>query len=237
LLEEAVRSECAIPAVICTETTIGQVEARLKRRGGNRGQTRIVCVPPELLHEIAGTDTPQGVITLVKAPQWREEQLAEGNALVAVLDGIQDPGNAGTILRSAEAFGASGVIFAKGCVSPFNGKALRASAGSVFRLPILTAVEPPEVQRIAAKQAWTVYAAMPGSGIGLPEARLSQPCAVILGSEGHGVSPVFASMANHLRIPTQEVESLNAAIAASVILYEAARQRLGQPETGKKARP
>jgi TrmH family RNA methyltransferase len=84
----------------------------------------------------------QGLIALVEPPVWQIERLFQASGVLVVLDGIQDPGNAGTIVRTAEAFGASGVVFLKGSVSPFNAKTLRASAGSLFRVPFVSALEP-----------------------------------------------------------------------------------------------
>src|SRR6202035_4126314 len=87
--------------------------------------------------DLSSTETPQGVIALVRPPAWTLDQILSGCALVVVLDGVQDPGNAGAILRAAEAFGATGAVFLKGTVNPYNPKCLRGSAGSVFRLPLV----------------------------------------------------------------------------------------------------
>src|SRR5579875_1704031 len=90
---------------------------------------------------LASTAATQGVIALVRPPRWTVEQLLRGKSLVVVLDGVQDPGNAGAIVRAAEAFGATGVAFLKGSASAYNPKSLRASAGSIFRLPIVAAAD------------------------------------------------------------------------------------------------
>jgi TrmH family RNA methyltransferase len=135
-----------------------------------------------------------------------------------ILDGVQDPGNAGAILRAAEAFGATGTIFLKGSVNPYNPKCLRGSAGSIFRVPLLTAAEVPS-------EFGPLYAADPRARKLLADADLATPCGIIIGSEGRGVSAALAARATGLRIPTQNVESLNAAVAAGIFLYEARRQR------------
>jgi TrmH family RNA methyltransferase len=159
------------------------------------------------------------VIALVKPPEWSNQQIFAGPALVAILDGIQDPGNAGAILRAAEAFGASGVVFLKGSVNPYNPKALRASAGSVFRVPLALLEEaqlPPDLE---------LFALMPGEGEPLSEVRLDGNCGVVIGNEGRGVSDRLRQRSTPVRILTSSVESLNAAMAATVVLYEARRQR------------
>jgi TrmH family RNA methyltransferase len=153
---------------------------------------------------------------------WTLEQVIGGDALVVVLDGVQDPGNAGAILRVAEAFGATGAIFLKGTVNPYNPKCLRGSAGSAFRVPLVAGVEP---QAFLERVPLTLYAAMPRAQKVLSEAGLASPCAIIIGSEAHGVNPEIAARAEGVRIPTAGVESLNAAVAAGILLYEARRQR------------
>jgi TrmH family RNA methyltransferase len=153
----------------------------------------------------------------------------QGRSLVLVLDGVQDPGNAGAIVRAAEAFGATGVIFLKGTVSPWNTKTLRASAGSLFRVPFVTGVEIPVALTALQQHHVDVYSAMPftGSQRVAADVDLSRTCAIIIGSEGRGVSPELQTAAMEIAIPTVAVESLNAAVAASVLLYEARRQRTG----------
>ncbi len=102
---------------------------------------KVAVLPDALLQSISGTETSQGVMALVKPPEWKLEQLFRGRPLVVVLDGLQDPGNAGAIVRAAEAFGATGALFLKGAASPYNPKTLRASAGSLFRVPFLAGVD------------------------------------------------------------------------------------------------
>ncbi len=142
-----------------------------------------------------------------------------------MLDGVQDPGNAGAVVRAAEAFGATGVAFLKGSVNPYNPKSLRASAGSIFRLPLVAALEESALLAALEQKQVTLYAAVPHDGRLLSEADLTGPSAILIGSEGRGVSPRLQHEASGIRIPTTGVESLNAAVAAGVMLYEASRQR------------
>ena len=221
LLEEALRSDCAVSAVLAAESVRTAVEAHVRRLKG----VRVLVLGDALFARLASTEASQGVIALVRPPAWKLEQLFRGRTLVVVLDGLQDPGNAGTILRAAEAFGATGAAFLKGAVNPYNPKAMRASAGSVFRLPIVTGLDPELARAAFEQQRLDVYAAAAGAHKNLAEIDLTRKCAVIVGSEGRGVSERLRAGAIDLRIPTSGVESLNAAMAAGIILYEARRQR------------
>jgi TrmH family RNA methyltransferase len=226
LLDEALRSGSEIGAVVASETARAAVEDRLRQRR----DVRIAVVSESLFGKISATESGQGVIVLVKPRAWAIEGMFGGEALVVVLDGIQDPGNAGTILRSADAFGSSGAVFLKGSVNPFNAKALRASAGSVFHLPLLHDVAPAVLTAALALHNLDVYAAVPvaGRAESVVRTNLKRPCALIIGSEAHGVTPEMRSLARAITIPTRRVESLNAAMAAAVLLYEAQRQRMRQ---------
>jgi TrmH family RNA methyltransferase len=171
------------------------------------------------------TETPQGVITLVRPPEWTLNDVFRPPALAVILDGIQDPGNAGAIVRAAEAFGASGVVFLKGSVNPHNPKCLRASAGSLFRLPAVSGVAEPDLLAGLERTGVRLFAASPRADRPAGRADLTAACAIAVGAEGRGVSPDLAARADHIRIPTTGVESLNAAVATGVLLYEAQRQR------------
>ncbi len=209
LLEEARAAGCEIYAVIAMASVAADFpEARV--------------VSDKTFRDLASTETPQGVMALVRPPAWTLEQVVNGNALVVALDGVQDPGNAGAILRAAEAFGATGAVFLKGTVNPYNPKCLRGSAGSAFRLPIVAAVEP-EVFLDRAPKA--LYAALPRAQKLASEADLAAPCGIVIGSEARGVGAVVEARAIGIRIPTRGVESLNAAVAAGILLYEALTQR------------
>lgn len=213
LLEEAVRSGCAIGAVLLAGDSLPELPPG----------TRVIRLAERLFKSIAATDAPQGVLALVRPPEWSQADILGPTPLVVVLDGVQEPGNAGAILRSAEAFGATGAVFLKGSANPYNPKAVRASAGSVFRVPVLTGLAPEQAREVLAGAV--VYAAAADAEVSLSEADLAAPCAIVIGSEGRGVSAGMRSGATLLRIRTRGVESLNAAVAASILLYEASRQR------------
>ena len=218
LLEEALRSGCEIQTVLVAESS----QAALENRFGTLPEVSLL--PDHLFRDIATTEASQGVIALVKPPSFSHQRIFEGRALVPILDGIQDPGNAGAILRAAEAFGATGVVILKGSVSPYNSKALRASAGSVFRVP-LALLEQEQLLAAVEQYALELFSLMPAGSSPLQERRLDRNCGLVIGNEGRGVSAALQQRSMHLSIPTLGVESLNAAMAATVVLYEARRQR------------
>jgi TrmH family RNA methyltransferase len=213
LLEEALRSGRDVPVVLVAESAEGQIE---RVRG-----PKILVLPDPLLRGLSGTESSQGVIALVRPPEWALEDVFAPCPLVVVLDGLQDPGNAGSIVRAAEAFGATGAVFLKGSVSPHNPKTLRAAAGSLFRLPHVFGVDSDALRRPGVR----LFAAIADARLALTDADLTADCALIVGNEAHGVSPELRAAATGISIPTTGVESLNAAVAASVLLYEARRQR------------
>lgn len=221
LLEEALRSDREVKAVIAAESVRSAVENHI----GRLAKIQLVVVPDDVFPLISATETSQGVIALVRPPPWTLEELFRGRSLVIVLDGLQDPGNAGAIVRAGEAFGASGVLFLKGTASPWNPKTLRASAGSLFRLPVLAGLDPVLACAALEQRRLDIYSTVPSGGKNLHEADLTRRCAFIIGSEGRGVSDKLRGAATDLRIPTHGVESLNAAMAAGILLYEASRQR------------
>ena len=220
LLEEAIKSRSEIGTVIVAESAENLIEPHI-----DRPKLRVVTVRDSVFNALSSTEAPQGVITLVKPADWTLDQLLDGCALVAVLDRIQDPGNAGAILRVAEAFGATGAAFLKGSVNPYNPKCLRASAGSVFRLPIVAGLDESLFLDALGNKRGELYAAMPRADVLVSDANFKTSCAVLIGSEGRGVSSGLAVRATALRIPTTGVESLNAAVAAGILFYEARCQR------------
>jgi TrmH family RNA methyltransferase len=173
------------------------------------------------------TEQPQGIAALVHPPAFSPDLLFRDTApLLLVLAGLQDPGNVGTLLRSAEAFAAGGVLLLPGTASPWNPKALRASAGSAFRVPAITVSES-EALSLLHEHGVPAVAAVARGGATVDTAPLNGPAALLIGNEGAGLSASLLAAASHrVTIPMPgAIESLNAAIAGSLLLYEAARQR------------
>jgi TrmH family RNA methyltransferase len=189
----------------------------------------ILLLPKKLLTPALATETPQPIAALVEPPDWTWAHIlgVRGAAeVVVVRAGIQDPGNLGTILRSAEAFGASGVVSLPGTVSAWNPKAVRASAGSVFRVP-LVAVDERECFEELHEAGVKILATEAHAAKTAERVDLTGRVAFVIGNEGKGVPVGLAAKAD-ARIAiacTGPVESLNAAVAASLMLYEATRQR------------
>jgi len=231
LLDEAIRSKLEIPVVLAAERAQRAAERALRPQP----VVRLFVLPDSLFNQLPGTESAQGVIALVRPPAWKFQDLLDTQTMIVVLDGVQDPGNAGSILRAAEAFGASGAIFVSGTVSPFNAKVIRASAGSLFRMPFQFGEDGESVKAGLSCAGLRAYAASAHHGSPINTSDLSIPMYVVVGSEARGVGPVLASGAVPLYIPTTVVESLNAAQAAAVILYEASRQR-SSAETVKRNR-
>jgi TrmH family RNA methyltransferase len=223
LLEEALRSELAVPVILAAES----VRTTVERQVGRLQTTRILVLPDALFQTISATESPQGIISLVHPPVWTLDHVFRGRSLVLVLDGLQDPGNAGSAVRAAEAFGASGVILVKGSVNPANPKALRASAGSSFRVPMVAGTAPDLVTAALRQHRLDVYAAVPWNGAATMagDVDFTRRVALIIGSEGRGLSAALHAVARDVAIPTTGVESLNAATAAAILLYESRRQR------------
>jgi len=229
LVEEALRSGLRVPCVLAAQGFENLLDELPLPSG-----TEVLLMPRPLLDSALATETPQPMAALVEPPDWTWAHVFGGHGsragLVVILAGLQDPGNVGAILRSAEAFGATGVVSLPGTVSAWNPKAVRASAGSVFRLPLVRASAGDCFERLreAEMRTWTtaVRAAEPADLIDL-----AAPVALILGNESNGVPPELAAMADGaITIPCPgPVESLNAAVAAGVLLYEAARQRRKLP--------
>ncbi len=228
LLEEALRAGLNIHAVFVAEGAEGLVED-LARRFPLLTELETLVVPREILLAAQSTETPQSVAALAEAPVWKLGDLAaRGDGPVLALAGLQDPGNLGTILRSAEAFGAAGMILLPGTVNPWNAKALRSSAGSALRLPMVAAEADAAIAWLKTNGRKIFTTAVEGAEP-IGRVNLKAAHAFLIGNEGAGVAWEIARLADAaVTIPMPgAVESLNAAVAASILLYECARQREG----------
>ncbi len=223
LLEEAVRSGIVLKTVFVRE-------ARAVPQFVPRG-VEVLRLSEEIFAGLMETRTPQGVAALVVPPVCGMERVMAGVPLIVVAVGLQDPGNLGTLVRSAEAFGASGIVTTPGTVSAWNGKTVRASVGSVFRVPVVAA----GMDGVCALKAQGVRVlAAVGEGVGsevvteVGRVDLTRGVAILVGNEGAGLGEEWLAVADErVTVPcVGTVESLNAGVAGSVMLYEAMRQRL-----------
>jgi len=235
LVEEALRSGLHPEIVFFSESARPLAEKLLLQI--NR-RTETVMVPNALFNSIVPSEAPQGVAALLKPPAVSCAQILDrashgranndrpSKGPVVVAAGLQDPGNLGTILRSAEAFGAAGVFLTEGTVSLYNWKVLRASAGSIFRLPILQ-LSCVELLPMLRARGVRLLATSSHQGTPLPQVSWTWPLAIFIGNEGAGLSrELMRAMDGTIAIPqSAHVESLNAGVAASIVLYEAARNR------------
>ena len=225
LVEEALRHSQQVVTVFFSEAAQALAEKLLPQIAE---RTETLVLPNAMFKSIVPSDAPQGIAALVKLPHFTPAQLLDrrnGGPLVVVA-GLQDPGNLGTILRSAEAFGAAGVFLTEGTVSPYNSKVLRGSSGSIFRLPFAQVASAELIPMLRARKI-RLLATSSHKGTPLAEADWALPLAIFIGNEGAGLSrEILHQMDETLVIPQAEsVESLNAGVAASIVLYEAARNR------------
>jgi TrmH family RNA methyltransferase len=181
----------------------------------------------ELFSSLSEAETSQGVLALARRPVFDEEQVFRGTPLVLVADGVQNPGNLGGLLRTAEAAGATGAILTRGCADPFSWKALRGSMGSAFRLPHLRGLTIEQALDALEAAGVAPLATARDGERRYDEADLRGPVALVVGSEGMGLpAAVRERAAARLRIPLAgPVDSLNVGVAAALVLFEAARQR------------
>jgi TrmH family RNA methyltransferase len=232
ILEEAIRSGLRFSSVFFRESAQDRASRLLPQIGA---QVETLLLPDKLFDSLVPSESPQGVAALVRLKEFSLDDVAERLQVgpLVVLAGLQDPGNLGTILRSSEAFGSAGVVLGEGTVSAFNSKVVRASAGSVFRLPIVHGqgksgtAKLEQVSEKLRSQGVRLIATSSHKGTPLDQADLASPAAIFFGNEGSGLPrDLMAKMDEVIAIPhTPQVESLNAGVAASIVLYEAARQR------------
>lgn len=186
-------------------------------------------VSAEAFSKIVQTDTSQGVLAIAEKKVFTEKEFfrnKEGNVLV--LDRVQDPGNVGTLLRTAEAAGLSGALLLKGCGDVYAPKTVRAAAGTLFRLPLLFAENPAEAITLLHKYNKTIYVAAAQAETYYFDCPLRENAAIVIGNEGNGAAEEWIQKADRLiKIPMEgQAESLNAALAGGIIMYEVRRQRM-----------
>lgn len=214
MLSEALRWGARLETVVYSEgMTLPELPAGV----------RVVEVPPSLLEDVADTRTPQGVVFLCGLPDTALPEQLEGERFL-VLDGVQDPGNVGTIWRCADAFGAGALLLCNACADPWSPKTVRATMGAVFRLPVYECGLPEAAEHMGRKGIPLYTTALDLYTKDVREVSLARS-AVIIGSEGSGVSAEALTLCRGtLKIPMRaRCESLNAAAAAAVILWEMSR--------------
>ncbi|QDR80886.1 TrmH family RNA methyltransferase [Sporomusa termitida] len=230
IVEECAASAWPVHICIYTETAAARERTRRVLDRLAAARCRLVAVPEAIYNKLSDTEQPQGIMAVLKKRQATLAQMlapAGQVPLIVVLDGIQDPGNAGAIIRTADAAGCTGVIVVKGAADIYAGKTVRATMGSLFHLPVWEGVAPGElITALTAANVSILATSLQNADI-YYHADLKRPVAVVLGNEGQGVGRELLDKADGcLTIPlVGDAESLNVAVAAGVILYEAVRQR------------
>jgi TrmH family RNA methyltransferase len=194
---------------------------------------RVSMVAEPVLAALAATTTPQGLLAVLPSVLRGLDDLPPAPRLVCVLAEIRDPGNAGTVLRAADAFGADAVVTTRGSVDPLSPKAVRAAAGSLFHLPVVAGVPWPELAATLRGRGLRLVGADPHAADTADRAPLDRPVALVLGNEAHGLpAEIAADLDLAVRIPQAgRAESLNLAAAAAVLLYETARRQAREEAT------
>lgn len=185
-------------------------------------------VADSVFKSVSDTQTPQGIMAVVKMPAYQMEQLLQGDHThLLVLESVQDPGNLGTMVRTGEGAGITGVIMNKTTVDLFNPKTIRSTMGSIYRVPFFVAEDLTDMMKSLKQQGVSLYAAhLKGQHV-YDEEDYTKACGFLIGNEGNGLSDEIADLADtYIKIPMEgQVESLNAAISATLLMYEANRQR------------
>jgi TrmH family RNA methyltransferase len=223
LVEAALAANVPVKAAVVSPSLESTERgARLKAALANRADS-VVALDDPALAKLAATEQPQGVIAvLAYVPPALDHIAVEPRAVVVILDGVQDPGNVGTIVRTAAALGAAGVVSLPGTAELTNPKTLRATMGALFRLPAVAAPEAEVARWVTARGLHLVTA--DAGGEPLDPARLPKPLALVLGNEGAGPRSALAGGAPRVAIPLAAgADSLNVAIAAGIFLYGATR--------------
>ena len=189
----------------------------------------VSLVTGPVMEKMADTRSPQGVMALVKMPSHSEEEIISGSGkpLIMILEDIQDPGNLGTIFRTAEAAGVTGILLSGGCVDVFNPKVIRSTMSAVFRMPFALCSDLPEAVSKLKDKGIIVCAAWLRGSVPYDSLSYLSGTAFMIGNEARGLTEELAASADEkIRIPMEgEIESLNAAISAGILMYEAYRQR------------
>lgn len=232
-LVEGIRMFREVPADKLKEVYVSESfykkEKQLVDDIASRSKVRVEILADNVFSHVSDTMTPQGVLCVVEQMNYSLENVLENGKVphLMVLDNLQDPGNLGTIVRTAEGAGVTGIIMSKETVDIYNPKVIRSTMGSIYRMPFYYAEDLLDAIAEMKKRNISTYAAHLDGKHSYDEEDYKKPCAFFIGNEGNGLRDEIADAADiYIRIPMcGQVESLNAAIAACVLMFEAARQR------------
>lgn len=224
-VEEAVRYG-AVQSIFYTAIEDDRTRAVLEEAAAK--QIKLVCVSDKVLKKIADTETPQGIIAVCEMSSKRLDDFLASGKMLLVLDRVTDPGNIGTMLRTADAAGVGGLLLLQGCADIYAPKTVRASMGSLFHLPVLSGLSEELLVQAARKAGYELLVTCLDGADNLYKADLQGRLAFVMGNEANGVSPALLAAADkRVFIPMQgRAESLNVAMAAGIVMFEALRQKL-----------
>jgi RNA methyltransferase, TrmH family len=228
VVQEALRDIAGIKIVVAAPSLVQHHGKEVLKQAESKG-IEIFWISERLMDMLSESKTPQPVMAVVPIKRYTEEALlADQAGLIVLAHRLQDPGNLGTIIRTTEAVGASGLAITPNTVDPYNTKAVRASMGSILRLPVVLSGDMPAFIRRGKEKGFQIAATALSGDRTHYDVDLTKPTVMVLGQEGVGLPPDLLSFVDlHIRIPlAKTVDSLNVATAAAVILYEAMRQRL-----------
>ena len=223
LLKEALKEEVWVETVFVDPMMTAEEEEIIS--SGNL-EDKDFCLSGNLFRELKDTETPQGIITVIRKPEFRDPGKNTGGN-VLVLDRLQDPGNIGTLIRTADAAGYEMAVFVKGTADPYGAKVVRSATGSLFRMPIYFAENGREAVDFLHERGKRIFATAMDADKAYYDAELTENAAVIIGNEGNGIDPELMKRADEkIMIPMAgNTESLNAAVAGGILMYERIRRR------------
>ncbi|MBD1372818.1 RNA methyltransferase [Hazenella sp. IB182357] len=225
LILEAIKAKQPFLALIIAEDA--KVEIQDLKNHTYLSEIDVYYVSPSIFQTLTETNHPQGLAAVIKLPTFKLDEIwsSEAEGLYLLLDAIQDPGNLGTIIRTAEAAGVRAVFLGEGTVDPFNAKVVRSAMGSLFRVPLLD-VDLTQIIPLLEQKRITVMGTSPHAGTFHYNYSYARQCAILLGNEARGVQPALLEQIDQtVQIPMLgQTESLNVSVTASVLLYEYVRQ-------------
>jgi len=228
MVEEALRDKAGVKMVVASPTLV-QHHGKGVLKLAEARSVDILWISEKLLNAVSESKTPQPVMAVVRIKEHNEDELlTHGSGLIVIAHQLQDPGNLGTIIRTAEAVAAAGIALTPNTVDPYGAKAVRATMGSILRLPVVLIGETGEFVKLCKQKGFQAVAAMVNGEKTPFDIDLTKPTVVILGQEGAGLPQhIVADVDLRVRIPMAEtIDSLNVATSSAIILYEALRQRM-----------
>lgn len=227
-LVEGIRMFAEVPKERLKKVYVSKSFYEKKKEMLNKTQISCEILSDEVFARVSDTQTPQGILCVVKQNMYKFAEVTGGQtAHLMILDNLQDPGNLGTIFRTAEGAGVSGIILSRDCVDIYNPKTIRSTMGAIYRLPFIYVEDLPATYTVLKEKGICLYAAHLDGVHFYDEEDYNRGCAFLIGNEGNGLRDEVAACADvRIKIPMHgQVESLNAAVAASILMYEVCRQR------------